>query len=133
MLELHSWVTIRETYECTEDEEENMDIIIKDIKNRIQKMSWNKPVLRALNGECFIEMTLFANRKTDEVVEIFDFYRFIGKIAKGSYGIIYMLDDEDTNGNDNEFQVFILARGQLKQRKDNYLSPFIPVVEDKYE
>ena len=47
--------------------------------------------------------------------------------------MIYLYDDEDTNGNENAFQVFSLARGELTNKKDFYLSPVIPTIEDKDE
>lgn len=36
MLELHGWVTIRETYKVTFDEEDNVDIIIEKIKKKLK-------------------------------------------------------------------------------------------------
>jgi len=41
-----------------------------------------------------------------------------------------MLDDEDINGKNNEFQVFSISRGKLHEHKDTLLSPFVPIVED---
>ena len=130
MFEIHGWITIRETYEVKENEEENMDIILHKIEKKIQALSWNKPELKVRNGEWYIEMSLFSNRKTDEIDELLDFFNFIAKIACGSYGIIYILDDEDINGKSNEFQVYSISRGALQEQKDVFLSPFIPVVED---
>ncbi|KRF32213.1 hypothetical protein ASG93_04815 [Paenibacillus sp. Soil787] len=54
----------------------------------------------------------------------------------GSYGLLYVHNDEDFKGEDdnsNNFIVWKLARGKLTQEKDNYLSPYIPVVEDEYD
>jgi hypothetical protein len=50
-------------------------------------------------------------------------YDQIAKEAKGSYGILYLHEDVDYNGHDNEFQVYVLAKGNLTKRKDYYLSP----------
>ena len=35
---------------------------------------------------------------------MFELYKKIGKMAEGSYGLIYLYDDED-EGKENEFQV----------------------------
>ncbi len=128
MLEFHVWITIRETYKVVE--EDNIDEIIKNIQKKIKELKWNKPELKFLNGESYIEFSVFANRKTEEIDELFDFFIFIAKLAIGSYGLIYMLDDGDFNGKNNEFQVFSIFRGALHNEKDNYLSPFVPIVED---
>ena len=131
MLELHSWITIRETSAATEYEEENIEKIIEEIKVKSKELRWNRIEVKVLDGEFYLEASIYANRKTEEVVELFDFYEFVGRVAEGSYGIIYMLDDGDKEGLSNEFQVFTLARGKIKKYKDSYLSPFIPTVEDK--
>ena len=131
MLEFHAWVTIRETYKAIE--EDNFGEIIKIIQKKIEELKWNKPELKFLNGEGYIEFSVFANRKTGEIDELFDFFNFIAELATGSYGLIYMLDDGNLNGKNNEFQVFSIFRGALHIEKDNYLSPFVPVVEDVAE
>lgn len=42
MIELHGWITIRETYKSF-FEEEQIDSVIKKIQEEINKMSWFKP------------------------------------------------------------------------------------------
>lgn len=133
MIELHGWLTIRETYEAIFEEEEQIDLLVEKIQEEIHKLSWFKPEIKAQNGECFIEFSLFANRINPKSLEVFELYKQIGKIAKGSYGLIYFYDDGDTNGKENQFQVFSLARGVIKENRDPFLSPIIPTIEDKDE
>ncbi|MDE7423337.1 MAG: immunity 7 family protein [Lachnospiraceae bacterium] len=132
MIELHGWITIREHYQATETEEENIHIVVSHIKEELNKQLWFHPQIKVLNGEYYMEFTLFANHKNCEVGEIFQLYKTIGQVAKGSYGLIYLHDDEDNSGRQNEFQVFVLAKGEVKQCNDPFLSPFIPVVEDEW-
>ena len=54
----------------------------------------------------------------------------IGKYAPGSYGILYVHNDEDIEGLSNEFQVWRLVRGNLEKQKDYYLSPCVPVIKN---
>lgn len=129
MLELHGWVTIRETFKVS-DNEEDIDIIIEKLKREVEKLSWFKPQINALNGSWFLEFTLFSNRKNPQTQEVFKFYKRIGELAEGSYGLIYLYDDEDERKG-NEFQVFSLSRGTVKKFSDSYLSPLIPTVEDR--
>ena len=131
MFEFHSWITIRETYEVRDDEEEGIEKVLQKVRDSIKLLNWNKPEIKARNGESYIEFSLFSNRKTEEIVELLDFFSHIANIAIGSYGIIYMLDDEDQNGKNNQFQVYSISRGKLHEQTDSFLSPFIPVVEDK--
>lgn len=129
MLELHGWVTIRETYKASFDEEDHVDIVIEKIKNEIDRLSWFKPQIKALNGEWFMEFTIFANRPNPQTQEVFRLYEKIGELAEGSYGLIYLYDDEDKKKGD-EFQVYALTRGLVREFGDPFLSPVIPTVED---
>lgn len=128
MIELHGWVTIRETYKVT-FEENNEEIFIDKIRKEIEKLSWFKPRVKVLNGEWFLEFTIFANRKNPQTEEVFKLYNRIGKLAEGSYGLIYLYDDE-ADGRENQFQVFSLSKGSIKEFSDSYLSPIVPTIED---
>ena len=130
MFELHCWITIRETYEVKENEEENIDVILYEIERKIQELKWNKPQIKVCNVEWYIETSIFSNRKTEKAIELLEFFDFVARTAYGSYGVIYILDDEDLNGKNNEFQVYSISRGILHEQKDTFLSPFIPIVED---
>lgn len=54
----------------------------------------------------------------------------IGQIATGSYGLIYLYNDEDTHGKENMFQVFSMVRGVVDEKRDPFLSPIIPTLEN---
>lgn len=129
MFELHSWLTIRETYK-NEDELDN-NTFIESVKKIILEFSNNEISLKTKNGICYIEFSIFSNRKTVEFDNLIILYHKIIHIAKGSYGIIYLWDDEDFNGKDNEFQLFIIKKGKMYEEKDRYLSPCIPIIESE--
>jgi len=131
MIELHGWVTVRETYKAVFDEEEHIRLIVQKIQDEIDQLRWFKPTMKAMNGEWFLEFTIFSNRKDSRSREVFQLYKKIGEIAPGSYGLIYLYDDEDVEGKENLFQVFLLARGIVEEREDTFLSPVIPTIEDK--
>ncbi len=133
MIELHGWVTVRETYKAAYDEEDHIDMIVAQIQDEIDKLCWFQPQIKAMNGEWFLQFSLYSNRKDSRSQEIFGLYRSIGEIAPGSYGLIYLYDDEDREGRENQFQVYMLARGCVEEREDLYLSPVIPVIEDQDE
>ena len=129
MVELHGWITLRETGKASIDEEENICVLIEKVRTEIDKLSWFKPDVNAQNGEWFIEFTIFCNRINPQVMEAFHIFEKIGQIAKGSYGLIYLYNDEDTNGKSNAFQVFSMSRGKVYEREDTFLSPIIPILE----
>lgn len=128
MVELHGWITIRESYKVTINED-NEKFFIENIKKEIENLSWFKPQIKSLNGEWFLEFTIFANRKNPQTEEVFKFYNRVGRLAQGSYGLIYLYDDEDI-GKENQFQVFSLSKGNIKEFSDPFLSPIIPIIED---
>ena len=72
-----------------------------------------------------------SNRKPINEDNPVEFFEYIARLTPGSYGILYVMDDEDTDGFDNEFRVYVLSRGRVLEKKDVYLSPFIPIVEDE--
>lgn len=128
MVELHSWITIRKTYEICEDEDD-LDRVIQNINQLIQGLRYIEVSLKVKNGEHYIEFSLYTNHFSADVKEYINFFTEIGKIAKGSYGLLFLHNDEDTI-HSNEFQIWRLSRGELRKFEDRILSPLIPVVED---
>ena len=47
-----------------------------------------------------------------------------------SDGRTFYLYDDETEGRENQFQVFVLSRGSVKEFSDFYLSPIVPTIED---
>ncbi len=73
------------------------------------------------------------NHRSEYIIELF---QWVAENAPGSYGILYIRDDEDQsrdNDYSNCFRVWRLCRGQLTERDDPFLSPAIPTVEDPYD
>ncbi len=127
MVELHSWITVRETYEICEDADDTK--IIQNIKQVIQELRYIDVSVKVTNGNYYIEFSLYANHFSADVKEYLSFFSEIGRIAKGSYGLLYLHNDEDI-AHCNEFQVWRLSRGEVRKFDDKILSPFVPTVED---
>ena len=129
MLELHGWLTISETYK---DEDKYTNETLEDIMrpvNRIIENSGTQLTLQYMNGTPFLTALLYANHRTKETDTIIDTYKSIAQTATGSYGIIYLRDDEDTR-HYNEFQIFIFKKGECIYKTDDVFSPCIPTIED---
>jgi hypothetical protein len=87
--------------------------------------------LRVLNGQAQLWVSGFKNHTTPLAQNMLGLFTHIGDVAPGSYGLLYMLDDEDPE-HENRFSVYVLARSTLSEQTDPFLSPFVPLVEDLY-
>ena len=135
MFEYHGWATLRETYANEDNFDEKIDQMIDSIKERINNLGADNGLmdLRSVNGSYQLHLSGLLNHKTPRADALLDLYAFISRTAVGSYGILYIYDDEDAHGQDNEFQVFVMMRGEVIKREDPFLSPFIPTVENTLE
>ncbi len=127
MVEIHGWITIRETYEATD--EEHFEMILKQVNDELEKLNYCNLNIKRINGECFIELLSCTNHMSLDVMELLSFFEIVGKVAKGSYGLLYMYNNEDED-NYNSFMVYRLARGKVKIYQDDLLSPVVPTIED---
>ena len=129
MIELHGWLSVVETYK---DEDQllqfELNLINEDIKEIVYAQD-SGVELRYINGSAFINTIYCSNHYTQEVDDIIDIYKKITSIATGSYGMLYIRDDEDLN-HYNDFQVYVFKRGTYFTRTDTDLSPCIPTIED---
>lgn len=131
MVELHGWALIRENF-VADSEEDNIERIVSRFRTEIRKLEIDEKLLRMdyCNGEAVVTATKLANHYSDDIKGIIDFFKQIAFVAPGSYGLLYLYNDEDTNGFDNVFQVFVLSKGSFVLHRDPFLSPYIPGVED---
>lgn len=134
MVELHGWATIRENYFMDDDTDDDvrLDKIIQSIKKHIDTFHWQNGIvdLRAVNGVFHLAVSIFTNHRDTRIDEALGLFQYISRIAPGSYGLLYLNDDEDKRGRENEFVVYVLAKGKLDECKDVYLSPLVPTVEE---
>lgn len=129
MVELHGWLSVFETYE-DEDllPQAEIESITQKVKNIILKTDCGIE-LQYMNGFSFISTLFCSNHRTKEVDDIIETYKSIAEIATGSYGIIYVRDDED-EVHYNEFQIYTFRKGSCTYKADADFSPCIPVIED---
>ncbi len=125
--EFHGWAIIRESYnkegECEARLKEAMAAIGSFIDNE-----FDFPAKAfATNGQYHLMMSGNSNHYRDGPLQLFSLIR---DIAPGSYGLLHIHDDEDRDGWDNHFQVWVLKKGSLERCRDTLLSPYIPEVEE---
>lgn len=126
MIELHCWITIRADYNSDNECNEN---VLRLIKNELDTHHYNSIEIKAMNGEYYIEFSLYANHFSQDTKELLHLFVYIGRIAVGSYGLLYLHNDEsDTSG--NSFRIYSLAKGVVNVHDDPFLSPCIPTIEE---
>ena len=130
MIEFNGWVVIRESYNEEEENEIILNSIIKQIELKITELDYTNEfyLLKPLNGTYHLSIMGNHNHRTENGIE---FFKWISKISKGSYGILYVQDDEDyERGNENKFKVWCMKKGNVIELDDTFLSPMNPEVEN---
>lgn len=128
MVEVHGWITLRETYKVVDDD--NVEPLIKQINNEIEKIEYPQIQIKVNNGNYYIEFSVYTNHMSSDIDDILGFFETVGKITEGSYGLLYLHNDEDRD-NYNNFIVYRLAKGKVQVLQDEMLSPVVPVLEDE--
>lgn len=132
MFEYHGWVTVQATASGDDDAallERLVDRVHRAIRDAgdvdLVDLRWSAgmPMLH------FAGFDKHGGRLAPDLLELFT---RAGELAPGSYGLLYMWDDQDPE-HDNEFRVYRMARGQVTEREDPHLTPVAPTVLDTYE
>ncbi len=125
MYQFHCWAVVRQS--TLEDDGIDFEIA-RGIETEAQRRMPDIEVRRIIkNGMLAYGFSGMWNRPTagGGPVEVL---KTIGLLAPGSYGLLYVHDDEGDAG--NEFVVWVLAKGTVTCQQDQFLSPRIPKVDD---
>lgn len=127
MVELHGWLSIWETYGDEDLLSQNeLDDITRKVKDIVSSSGLE---MRYINGVPFVNTLLCSNHRTAEVDNIINAYTKIAQTATGSYGVIYLRDDEDAE-HYNDFRIYVFKNGTCTQRADVDFSPCMPTIEE---
>jgi hypothetical protein len=131
MFEYHAWITIHSSPGEEEDDAAKgaFDAAVREVSPL--QGGTTEVNLRWVNGTAQLHMSGFLNHRSGEGQEAIDTFERVAKAAPGSYGILYIRDDEDLTGRENEFQVLVMRRGTTFAAADSFLSPCVPVIEDE--
>lgn len=130
MIEIHGWLSISATYQC-EDLllQSEIDRIMQQVQDIVSNCQYEID-LRYVNGCAFINTLYCSNHRTEEVDVLIETYKRISETATGSYGVLFIRDDEDKTYY-NEMQVYIFKKGKCLLKRDIVFSPCIPTIEDE--
>ncbi|QNS03483.1 Imm7 family immunity protein [Streptomyces xanthii] len=127
MFEYHGWITVRESA-GEDDDADRLRRTVDALRTRVDAL--DSPYLldlRWMNGEPFLHLGGHSNHRSPP--DVVAFFRHVGRVAPGSYGLLHVLDDEDP-GHANEVRVFRLVRGAVTAHTEPLLSPCVPTLED---
>jgi hypothetical protein len=128
MFEYHGWITLRSTAEAVDDEP---PLRLDEIQALVDELAGYALMdLQPMNGTYFIHLGGNPNRSGVHGAEIHTLFAEVGRHAPGSYGLLYVHDDEDPDRR-LDFRVFRLARGTVTEHADHLLSPVVPTLEDE--
>ncbi|MEU1605684.1 Imm7 family immunity protein [Micromonospora matsumotoense] len=129
MFEYHGWITLRSTADAVDDDP---PLRLDEIRNLINGFTgYGLMDLRPTNGAHHVHLGGFPNHRGTRGADVVDLFTRIGRLAPGSYGLLYVHDDEDPEHN-LAFRVHRLVRGTVSEHADHLLSPAIPTLEDDY-
>lgn len=131
MFEYHAWVTVQSS--AGDEEEADLQRAHDRTAAELGRLAGGTSLvnLRWVNGMSQLHISGFLNHRSGEGQEVIDTFRRVGEVAQGSYGVLYMRDDEDLDGRRNEFQILVMRRGRVTSESDHWLSPCVPVIEDE--
>lgn len=131
MYEFHGWFGIAESPE--EADAGTLAEGLVELREAVERIDWatGEVTLKVHNGEYFVRADGLVNRRRDEAGELDALMRFIARRFPGSWGLLYeRSDDMDHPPGPGAFRVRVMARGDLQDRLDPFLSPCRPVIED---
>ena len=131
MHEFHAWIGLDESTE--ESGTGHLTEVIEELQALAAESKWHDATfdVKSLNGQYFFAADGFVNRRRDEGQRLDLFLAIIARRLPGSWGLVYERDDEMPNPpGPNGFRVRIIARGEISERLDPFLSPCNPVIED---
>jgi hypothetical protein len=131
MFEYHAWITVHSS--PGDEDESDLNTAFDAVERETQPLQGGTTEinLRWVNGMAQLHMSGLLNHRSGEGQQVIETFERIAKAAPGSYGVLYIRDDEDPNGRNNEFQAIIMRRGTTVAAIDNFLSPCIPAIEDE--
>ncbi len=123
---VNGWLCIREGFREEDEDTKLLEEIVERIRSKIDSIDVVNEYydLRSANGEFYLQILIDHNRLSDRPYE---FLEWIIKIAPGSFGLIYFLD---TRYSDNHYKVLRVAKGEITEFEDPFLSPQNPTIEE---
>jgi len=148
VFEYHGWITLWRTPAQDDDFEVDMhfdSVVIAQVRAWLNAFGYVAD-LHNHNGMPMVWLQGHPNHCLGLDADLVALYRRIGDVAPGSYGLLYMRDDEAGSNYGSldgasipvdpilahTWRLFVLKRGQVEEREDPFFSPHVPTVEDPW-
>ena len=131
MFEFHGWASI--SYHTHDTDSIKQDACWDALTAYVDDMPNDFVRLQRYNGCDSLTIAGQHNHRSEYVIDLF---RWIAANSAGSYGLLYIRDDEDHargSNYENCFRAWRLCRATLTEMDDPFLSPSIPTVEDDWD
>ncbi len=125
------WIELAEStedFDCGQ-----LDAKVEELRMLANNKLRCKPVdcVIHINYSTVFQCAAGANHRGQDHEDLLEVLRYITEKLPGSHGLVYWLDDENPgNWVFDGYRVIVVARGELHERYDPFLSPKHPVVED---
>ncbi|MEQ9498221.1 MAG: Imm7 family immunity protein [Deltaproteobacteria bacterium] len=127
MVELHGWFVLEED----PDGDELPMTYWDGVRRRVEAVGDNpRGELRVINGSFRALFDGTSNHHNSGVEAVVSVAEWLASSLPRSYGLLHIWDDEDRGDDGNRFVVYVMKRGRLERRNDEFLSPIIPTVFD---
>jgi hypothetical protein len=129
-MEIIGWAVLSESYIWDEDLILDSENIMASIIAKFGEPYANEIIeLYRINGSAIVSLVMGHNHytsRTDDFIKMFD---LISEVAPGSYGKMYIYDNEGKFAPYNVVTELVLARGEVKRYQDAYFTPYVPKIE----
>lgn len=128
MFEWHGWATIAASPGVKDDaaaevRQQAVEAWVAQVVGGAAGVANETLDLRPANGRLHLWLAGSHNHRDETVIGLF---RSIAEAAPGSYGVMYVLDDDVGC----TWERLVMRRGTVRQEVDTSLSPHVGVVED---
>ena len=156
MLVAHGWAVLQssrekyaspnpeELFVLDEESEKEDEKLWSDFRSWMDKnadsfMNWQLTE-RLNNHHGLLQFSVSRNHRSSSIWEML---KWLAEKSEGTYGIVFVHDDEDLLGNtnysrgerdcSNEYRVWRILKGELLEFDDPFLSPIVPRILPSFE
>jgi hypothetical protein len=130
MIEFNGWVKL--AISTDGEGEDGVTAAVKALSPFVDQLRTRGsfPFIEARNGYYYLHLAGAANHNGVDWEETHQLLQQVAARFPGAYGTVYLRDDEDKQGRDNAFSVYLVRRGIVESILDTLLSPCSPIIED---
>ena len=129
MYTYHLWIVLAES--VTEADSGRLSEKVQALRTLVAERMTPPPQspINQINHEWVFQCSVSRNHGGQQLDRLHAVLTWICEHLPGSYGLVYLRDDEDSAFS-GSYKVLVVARGRFVERRDPFLSPIVPTIED---